>query len=133
MLFWKKPKNVQLKLIHVEPSMNGIFCFGTEGLEALTEAESRVILEAVQSITPETIQYQNPWEWTLIATPRLKTFPLKKVLHQEMRAFLPMGEDSSKWNRWMTEVQMLLHMHPVNQQREALGQQTVNWVWVECA
>jgi hypothetical protein len=132
MFFWKKRTSCRLKLIHVEPSMNGIFCFGHEGLECLTEEDSRELLQAVQAITQETIAYDTPWEWTLMAMPALKTFPLKKAMHQELRPFLPSGKDAARWNRWMTEVQMVLHAHPVNQQREALGKKTVNWMWIDC-
>ncbi|HEY6896493.1 MAG TPA: hypothetical protein VI279_04470 [Rhodocyclaceae bacterium] len=41
------------------------------------------------------------------------------------RALLPEGDAGKPWRRWLNEVQMTLHAHPVNAAREAAGQATV--------
>lgn len=42
---------------------------------------------------------------------------------------LPQGRDAGGLRRLMTEMQMLLHEHPVNAQRQARGVPTINAVW----
>ena len=132
MFFWKRKRKLILKLIHVEPAMSGIFCFGREGIDNFTPEESHELLKTIQTITVQPISYINPWEWEIpLEDVKLSTFPLDKILHQEISAYMPSGKDASQWNRWMTEAQMLLHTHPINQKREALNQKIVNWIWIE--
>ena len=45
---------------------------------------------------------------------------------------LPRGPHASTWRRWLSEMQMLLHEHPVNAAREAAGLAPVTGIWV-CA
>jgi len=40
------------------------------------------------------------------------------------------GEHATLWHRRLTEAQMLLHRHPVNQVREEQGQLPVNSLWI---
>ncbi len=44
-------------------------------------------------------------------------------------ASLPRGPDGARWRRLLTEMQMLLHDHPVNEAREARGQRAINALW----
>lgn len=48
---------------------------------------------------------------------------------QEADANLPRGADAARWHALMNEVQMALHDHPVNRQREERGEPAVNSVW----
>jgi len=43
---------------------------------------------------------------------------------------LPGGAHAATWRRWMSEMQMLLHEHPVNQRREAAGAAPVTGIWL---
>lgn len=47
-----------------------------------------------------------------------------------LRELLPSGRDASRVRALVNELQMLLHEHPVNEQRAAHGQPTVNSVWL---
>ena len=42
---------------------------------------------------------------------------------------LPRGENAKAWRQWSSEIQMLLHEHPVNAAREAAGLVPVTGVW----
>jgi hypothetical protein len=42
---------------------------------------------------------------------------------------LPSGADAARFRALMNEVQMLLHEHPVNTEREARGARPINSVW----
>lgn len=48
---------------------------------------------------------------------------------KDIRPFMPTGHTAREWSRRLTEIQMLLFEHPVNQAREARGALTVNSVW----
>ena len=69
------------------------------------------------------------WYLTLDATPDLVTQPLPAVAGQSINVALPSGKDALRWNQIATEIQMLLHAHPINAARESLGQPTINSVW----
>lgn len=73
------------------------------------------------------------WYLQLTDTPLLQTLPLSSGLALGAALWSPMGPDASRFKRLLTEMQMLLHEHPVNQARERLGQLTVNslWLWGE--
>jgi hypothetical protein len=64
--------------------------------------------------------------------PALATHPLDVVAGRTLRALLPSGADAGKWRRWQSEMQMLLHEHPVNAERERKGQAPANGVWLSC-
>lgn len=62
--------------------------------------------------------------------PELRTTPLARAMGQDIDAFLPGGRDARDWHRFLNEVQMLFHDHPVNRAREARGQPPVNSLWL---
>jgi hypothetical protein len=43
---------------------------------------------------------------------------------------LPRGDHAKAWRQWSSEIQMLLHEHPVNTAREAAGRAPVTGVWL---
>jgi hypothetical protein len=45
-------------------------------------------------------------------------------------AHLPRGEHGPTWRRWLSEMQMLLHEHPVNRRRERTGLAPATGIWV---
>jgi len=46
-----------------------------------------------------------------------------------LSSLLPQGPDGDLWRRWQSEMQMLLHDHPVNVARESAGRTVANSVW----
>lgn len=69
--------------------------------------------------------------WYLHCTtpPDLETTPLPDVIGDSVEAGLPTGEDAVAWRARLNEIQMFLHGHPVNQEREVRGQPAVNGIW----
>jgi hypothetical protein len=61
--------------------------------------------------------------------PDVQMTPLDAALRRPLFTHLPAGADARRWRTWQNEVQMLLHEHPVNAEREAHGQPTVNGLW----
>jgi hypothetical protein len=72
-----------------------------------------------------------PGQWFVraAAAPELKTRPLDVACGRTLRDLLPSGRDAPRWRRWQSEIQMLLHAHPVNLAREAAARPLVNSVW----
>ena len=72
-----------------------------------------------------------PERWYLCVPepPALTTHSPDAALNQDIAGRLPEGPDGARWRRIMNEVQMLLHAHPVNAEREARGLPVVNSVW----
>jgi len=65
----------------------------------------------------------------LATPPRLTTHPPAATTDEPLRMRLPEGPDAAAWRRWQSEIQMLLHEHPVNVEREKNGRPPVNGVW----
>ena len=61
--------------------------------------------------------------------PRLFTHPLTSASGRSLRKLLPEGPDAGAWRRWQSEIQMLLHEHPVNVERERIGRPPANSLW----
>jgi hypothetical protein len=78
-----------------------------------------------------------PGRWYLLlpATPEIATQPLSYGLTPGASLWAPHGPGTSHFKGLLTELQMLLHDHPVNTARERLGQLPVNslWLWGEGA
>jgi hypothetical protein len=66
------------------------------------------------------------------ARARLSTHPLAAAARRPLRALLPEGPDAPAWRRWQSEIQMLLHEHPVNRDRERAGRPPANSLWFSC-
>ena len=65
---------------------------------------------------------------TSVAAPSITT-ELSEV-SGPIHAHLPRGEHAKAWRQWLSEIQMLLHEHPVNVAREAAGRAPVTGLWL---
>jgi len=70
------------------------------------------------------------WYIKLPAAPDIETTPLPAALGTAIADKLPSGADAMRFRALMNEVQMLLHEHPVNTEREARRAPSVNSVWL---
>jgi hypothetical protein len=69
------------------------------------------------------------WYIRLPDAPQLDTTPPSAARRTAIGDKLPSGADAMRFRALMNEVQMLLHEHPVNTEREARGAPAVNSVW----
>jgi hypothetical protein len=69
------------------------------------------------------------WYIRLPGTPELDTRPPSAARGTAIGNKLPAGADAMRFRTLMNEVQMLLHEHPVNAEREARGAPAINSVW----
>lgn len=56
--------------------------------------------------------------------------PLMDAVGENINEHLPGGANGLTWSRWLNEIQMLLYTHPINDQREAQGEVSVNSIWL---
>jgi len=77
------------------------------------------------------IEAVTPTRWYLhqADAPMLRTYRLAQVRGQAIGEYLPSGADGKQWHRLMNEVQMVLHISAVNQERQAAGQPSVSSLW----
>ncbi len=109
---------------------------------ALTEAESRALFEAIK---PLFVEEGFGWVWGSASRwyavhPCLADLPcasLDRVIGQNIHAWLNADDANPERQktlrlirRLQSEVQLLLYTHPLNEEREARGQLSVNSVWV---
>jgi len=60
---------------------------------------------------------------------RLSTSPPAAAMRRPLRGLLPQGSDAAAWRRYQSEIEMLLHEHPVNVEREGAGRPPANTLW----
>jgi hypothetical protein len=70
------------------------------------------------------------WYLELQDAPQLETTPLAQAAGQDIDALLPRGRDAGRWATLLSELQMLLHDHPVNRAREQRGEPAINSLWL---
>ncbi len=70
------------------------------------------------------------WYLRVAQAPALETTPLAQAAGRSIDSLLPRGADAATWQARLNEIQMLLHGHAVNEQREAAGELAINSVWL---
>ncbi len=101
----------------------------------LSESESLAFfasLEAHFAATGLRLAHVGTGRWCIgmPRRPHLVTSDLELVEGRNVNDVLPSGQDSSAWQRYVTEAQMILHDHPVNAERESRGAPVVNSLWL---
>lgn len=103
-------------------------------LTDLTQAEADALTRDLSQHFGEhfSIQARHPQRWYLCPTRplRLETVPPSLAAGRAIDGVLPHGIDAPAARVWLNEIQMLLHAHPVNQEREARGALPVNSLWL---
>jgi hypothetical protein len=55
---------------------------------------------------------------------------LQQVLWRDAKFYQPQGVDALHWQRILTEMQMMLYAHSLNQARESRGESMINSLWL---
>lgn len=69
------------------------------------------------------------WYLRLKQIPEIQTTLPSVAMDRNIYQFMPQGAAASVWLSYMNEIQMLLHDHKVNIQRESRHQAAINSVW----
>ncbi len=120
--------------VHLETRRNALMLTDPAALSITAEesAAFAAMLGAHLHDENVTLHAPRPHHWFLQcdSPPVMTTAGLDTVTGRDIRTFLPQGADSPRWHRILTEIQMLLHAHPLNDAREARGLTPVNSVWL---
>jgi hypothetical protein len=100
-----------------------------------TAAESAALVETLNAhFREDGLQFfagrDGRWYLRGDAHAKVTTQPLSHAMHRDIDSLMPTGDDSRHWRRVMNEIQMLLHAHPLNAEREARGLPAFNSVWL---
>lgn len=125
--------------VHLEPGRQGLILSDSTSLN-LSQSEALAMVEGINRFLAEDgLQIEAPaahrWYLRSDSPMAIKTHALPEVVGKNIDPYLPQGEQALHWHRLMNELQMFLHTHEVNQQREARGLLPVNslWLWGEGA
>lgn len=120
--------------VHLRADPSRLILFGPEHLQitadeaqALTEVFNRHYAAAglrLELPTPRRGYLHLPQQ------PDLRTTPLPCARGRDVDACLPVGREARHWHRFLNEVQMLFHDHPVNRARTARGRPSINSLWL---
>ncbi len=120
--------------VHLEPRRTALMLTGSAASGLTATVSDALALSLSTHLRDEgiTLHAPRPGVWYLSApqAQTMQTFAIEAALGRDVREFLPQGADSLRWHRIITEMQMLLHAHPVNESREAQGQPAINSVWI---
>ncbi len=124
---WARADPVHLRVDRDELVLADASVFGID------EDEARALAATLNEHFGAALQIdaRQPGRWyaRLGSSPSIRTTPLGEARGEPISGHLPSGEDGMHWHALMTEVQMALHDHPVNEAREARGEMAVNSLW----
>ena len=69
------------------------------------------------------------WYLYMQRTPLIHTQLLSEVAVKNINDYFPYGTEEMFWRGILNEIQMLLHEHPLNQDREERGDLALNGIW----
>jgi len=118
--------------VHFAAGLNRLTFLGLEGAARVTAAER----DALRPLLADHLQASGlaltaSGDW-LIHSPQplsVQTSCPDAAAANELEGVMPRGADAGRLRRLMTELQMLLHEHPVNQARARRGLPAINSIW----
>lgn len=101
----------------------------------LAEQESRALFDSVAALFQELghdLRYGDARHWFLRADEwqTLRTTTPDAATGHNIDVWLPSGESARAWRKLHNEVQMVWHMHALNDEREMRGARRVNALWL---
>jgi hypothetical protein len=119
--------------VHLQVNRDQLILQAPETL-AITDAEAVSLCAALNrhfAAEHFTFLAPQPHRWYLrTARPaRIHTSSLARAVGRDVDRILPEGEERMAWHHIFNEVQMLLHTHPVNEEREERGAPPINSLW----
>jgi hypothetical protein len=105
-----------------------------EGEAQITAAEHLALTQSLAPHFPADgfTLHASSGEWFMrVANPlEVETSSPEAAATNDLQSMMPRGKDAAVLRRLMTEFQMLLHEHPVNERRASLGLPAVNALWL---
>ena len=120
--------------VYLEPRLDHL-CLHTLHESAVSRSELRALFDYLQ----ETLAVDKDYGFARLGAcgylraeePILTALEPPSVVDQrDPKDFLPDGEDAAGFRRLQSEIEMALHDHPVNVERELKGRQPINSLWL---
>jgi len=119
--------------VHLQAGSDQLILFDASLLSLRMEEATQLVASCNQLLRDDGLELYapNPQHWYLRSDQPilLQTTPLAVVAGRPLDAYMPQGAQATHWLGLMTELQMLLHQAPLNQQRTAQGALAINSVW----
>ena len=120
--------------VHLETRRNALMLTDPAAFKIAEDESTAFVATLADHLREENLRLHAPqsgrWFLHSDTVPSMTTSSLATVTGHDVRPYLPHGTDSARWHRILTEIQMLLHAHPVNDAREARGSLPINSVWL---
>ncbi|MBC8006568.1 MAG: hypothetical protein H7X76_00800 [Prolixibacteraceae bacterium] len=119
--------------VHLQVNRDQLILLAPETL-SITDAEAVALCAALnRHFATDHFIFLAPqphrWYLKTVQPARIQTHSLSRAIGHDIDRMLPEGEDRLAWHRIFNEVQMLLHAHPVNEEREQRGALAINSLW----
>jgi hypothetical protein len=119
--------------VHLRPEQGALVLVSTRHLQVSIEEARTLTAELNRHFIADGLQFyaRDPTRWH-VRLPRslaVRTRPPSQADGRSIDPLLPAGADAMTVHRWANEAQMLLHVHPVNEAREARGEPPLNSLW----
>jgi hypothetical protein len=120
--------------VYLEPRLDYL-CLHSLGRAAVSQADFRALIDHLQATLADEKRFGFARLGTcgyLSAKAPLATakVPAHVVDQRVPSEFLPEGDDAASYRNLLSEIEMSLHDHEVNQRRLAAGQHPVNSLWI---
>ncbi|MFZ6753052.1 hypothetical protein ACO0KY_06705 [Undibacterium sp. Dicai25W] len=125
-----------LQPVHIHFARDHLVLMDQRRLQ-ITEDESRQLFDLAKTVCNEfemELVFGDSHTWFLRsdAWSGLKTATVDAACGHNIEIWMAQGEHARAWRKLQNEIQMLWFSHPINQQREESGQNTINSVWLSC-
>ncbi len=131
----ERPQDFVLRLdpVHLKLGMSDAIVFGGVPLH-LRMDEAQELARALEAHFAERgwridVPAAERWYLRLTEASELECTPLSQAIGRDAGLFKPQGRDARRWLADLTEAQMVLFAHPLNQAREARGLPIINSLW----
>lgn len=120
--------------VHLKADSRGLILFDASTF-SLGKEEQEALVESLDPFLAEDgwrLQAGDAKRWYLLgnADGEWRAAPLSTVRGKKISEYLPTGKAAAIWSNRGNEIQMLLHAHPVNQQRAVRRQPAINSLWI---
>ncbi len=119
--------------VHLRPDLDKLLLFDAQTF-VLSEDEAHALASELRELLGRMggelfVPVPSRWYLRLPEPPGIRTHSLVEVSGHDLRACLPEGDRAAEWRSLLNEIQMVLHVSPVNRAREERGEPAVNSVW----
>lgn len=119
--------------VMLQPNRDHLLLMGDASLDISMDDARRLVTDINSTFDDEPwhLEAITPKQWIVRqSTPQqLNTSSLSQVTGKNIDDHLPRGENDRYWHALMNELQMFLHAHPLNQDRQIQGLPVVNSLW----